>query len=306
VARSQDLSALIPVTGSDEIARLAGSLNSMLQALGASRARQRQLVDDASHELRTPLTSLRTNIELLMRAEANPHRMLPAADREALLRDVDGQMQELSGLVTELVVLARDDTGAEDAESLDLAAVVQAAAERARRRANAKEIRIVVDAASSIVHGKPQALERAVMNLLDNAVKFSPPSSTVTVSTSSGQIVVMDEGPGIAPEDRPQVFDRFYRAASARSLPGSGLGLAIVADAVADHHGTVEVAIAPGGGALIRIRLPLAAGGPAGGPAGGDHRPPPYADRSPWELPAERPDSALIDHSWVRLLRREP
>src|SRR6185369_16780534 len=118
--------------------RLAESLNSMLRALEASRARQRQLVDDASHELRTPLTSLRTNIELLLRAEANPHRPLPAADREALLRDVDAQMRELSGLVSELVELARDELPAEEVERLDLADIVAAAAERARRRAYGK------------------------------------------------------------------------------------------------------------------------------------------------------------------------
>jgi 4-alpha-glucanotransferase len=259
VAHTQNLSALIPVTGSDEIARLAASLNSMLRTLEASRARQRQLVDDASHELRTPLTSLRTNIELLIRAEANPHRLLPAADRTALLRDVDAQIRELSGLVTELVELARDEVVAEDTERLDLAEVVRAAVERARRRANAKGVCIEVGAEPSAVDGRPQALERAVTNLLDNAVKFTPESSTVRVWTAHGEVVVTDEGPGIAPEDAAQVFLRFYRAAGARGLPGSGLGLAIVAEAVADHGGTVEASSAPGGGALLRMRLPLAA-----------------------------------------------
>ncbi|WP_242605718.1 HAMP domain-containing sensor histidine kinase [Frankia sp. Cppng1_Ct_nod] len=257
VARTQDLSALIPVTGTDEIARLAGSLNSMLRALEASRVRQRQLVDDASHELRTPLTSLRTNIELLLRAEANPQRALPAEDRDALLRDVDAQIRELSGLVSELVELARDEAPTEDVERVDLTEIVHAAAARVRRRAKAKDVQIVVTAAPSPVDGRPHMLERAVTNLLDNAVKFSPSQGQVEVSVSVGEVLVTDEGPGIAPEDRPQVFNRFYRAASARGLPGSGLGLAIVADAAAVHGGSVRAEEGPRGGGRLRLSLPV-------------------------------------------------
>ncbi|WP_239375482.1 HAMP domain-containing sensor histidine kinase [Frankia sp. Cj5] len=257
VARTQDLSALIPVTGSDEIARLANSLNSMLRALEASRARQRELVDDASHELRTPLTSLRTNIELLLRAEANPARALPAADRDALLRDVDAQIRELSGLVSELVELARDEAPAEDVEPADLTEIVHVAADRVRRRAKAKDVQIVVTAVPSPVDGRPHMLERAVTNLLDNAVKFSPAQGRVHVTVAPGEVVVTDEGPGIAPEDRSRVFNRFYRATSARGLPGSGLGLAIVADAAAAHGGWVRAEEGPAGGALLRLSLPV-------------------------------------------------
>ncbi|WP_347177258.1 HAMP domain-containing sensor histidine kinase [Parafrankia sp. EAN1pec] len=270
VARTQDLSALIPVTGSDEIARLATSLNSMLRALEASRLRQRQLVDDAAHELRTPLTSLRTNIELLMRAETTPNRALPAADRDALLRDVDAQMRELTALVNELIELARDEVPTEEIERLDLAQVVRAAADRARRRANTKGIRIEVSVEPSLVDGRPSLLERAVTNLLDNAVKFSPPSSTVRVVSRAGEVTVADEGPGIAPADRARVFERFYRATAARSLPGSGLGLAIVADAAAMHGGTAEAAESPSGGALLRMTLPCVAAWERGVPWDGD------------------------------------
>jgi two-component system sensor histidine kinase MprB len=272
VARTQDLSALIPVTGTDEIARLAASLNSMLRALEASKARQRQLIDDASHELRTPLTSLRTNIELLLRSEANPHRALPAADRSDLLRDVDGQMRELTGLVSELVELARDEVPVEEPERLDLAEVVAAAVARARRRAAPKGIVIEVTSTPSWVDGRPNMLERAVTNLLDNAVKFSPADSTVRVETTAGEVVVSDEGPGIALADQPHVFERFYRSTDARSLPGSGLGLAIVAEAVHTHGGTVTAGEAPGGGARLRVWLPLAV--PLDRPSG-----------SPWEGP---------------------
>ncbi|WP_045878014.1 HAMP domain-containing sensor histidine kinase [Pseudofrankia sp. DC12] len=268
VARTQDLSALIPVNGTDEVARLAESLNSMLRALEASKERQRQLIDDASHELRTPLTSLRTNIELLIRSEANPTRALPAADRTALLSDVDGQMRELTGLVSELVELARDEAPVEEVERLDLAEVVAAAAARARRRATTKGIVIDVTSAPSWVDGRPSMLERAVTNLLDNAVKFSPADSTVRVHTASGEVIVSDEGPGIALADQPHVFERFYRSMDARSLPGSGLGLAIVADAVRTHGGAVTAGTAPGGGARMRMWLPLAPGPPLELPPG--------------------------------------
>jgi two-component system, OmpR family, sensor histidine kinase MprB len=262
VARTQDLSALIPVTGTDEIARLAESLNSMLRALEASKSRQRQLVDDASHELRTPLTSLRTNVELLIRSEANPTRALPAADRAALLHDVDAQMRELTGLVSELVELARDEAPIEEIERLDLAVVVAAAVTRARRRATPKGIVIEATSAPSWIDGRPNLLERAVTNLLDNAVKFSPPGSTVRVHTAAGEVIVSDQGPGIAPADQPHVFERFYRSTDARGLPGSGLGLAIVADAVRAHGGAVTAGSAPGGGAQLRMWLPPAAGPP--------------------------------------------
>jgi two-component system sensor histidine kinase MprB len=263
VARSQDLSSLIPVEGTDEIARLSASLNSMLRALEASREGQRQLVDDASHELRTPLTSLRTNIELLLRAEANPDRALPAADRAALLADVGAQMRELTGLVSELVDLARDDGKPEDVVRIDLAEVARSAADRVRLRA--KDVTIIVHASPSLVDGRPHMLERAVTNLLDNAVKFSPPGGEVHVGVADGQVVVADEGPGIDPVDRAHIFDRFYRATSARGLPGSGLGLAIVADAAARHGGTVDVATAPSGGALLRLQVPPAQGESPGG-----------------------------------------
>jgi len=297
VARTQDLSALIPVTGTDEIARLAESLNSMLRALEASKARQRQLVDDASHELRTPLTSLRTNVELLIRSEANPHRALPATDRADLLRDVDAQMRELTGLVSELVELARDEAPVEEVERLDLAQVVAAAVARARRRATAKDIVIELTSASSWVDARPNMLERAVTNLLDNAVKFSPANSTVHVETAVGEVVVSDEGPGIAARDRPHVFERFYRSTDARSLPGSGLGLAIVADAVHTHGGMVVVEEAPAGGARMRVRLPLAAPLPEAQPSGfhwggappGGHWGTPVPPPSPWRPPDPPP-----------------
>lgn len=261
VATTQDLNAAIPVTGDDEIARLGRAFNAMLAALNASRADQRRLVEDASHELRTPLTSLRTNIELLLRADESG-RSLPPGDRARLLRDLDGQMIELTHLTNELVELARNDTNAEPVEDLDLADVVVAAVERARVRVPGVRIETTLDAAP--VQGRRSTLERAVLNVLDNAAKWTPADAPIEVRLSRrhltgrmwAELLVEDHGPGVAEEDVPRIFERFYRSTSARSMPGSGLGLAIVHQAVTSHGGIVTVGRGASGGAVFRILLP--------------------------------------------------
>ncbi len=263
VASTQDLHAAIAVTGDDEVARLGRAFNSMLAALDTSRADQRRLVEDASHELRTPLTSLRTNIELLLRADESG-RSLPAADRARLLHDLNGQMVELTHLTSELVELARNDASTEPIEPLDFADVVAAAVDRARVRVPSVPIEAAL--ASAPVVGRASALERAVLNVLDNAAKWSPAGAPISVRLSArhhggrlhAELQVEDRGPGIADEDIPRVFERFYRSTAARSMPGSGLGLAIVHQAVTAHGGTVTVGRGKGGGALIRILLPIA------------------------------------------------
>jgi two-component system, OmpR family, sensor histidine kinase MprB len=262
VAATQDLSAAIEVRGDDELARLASSFNAMLAALEASRRQQRQLVADASHELRTPLTSLRTNLDLLAqttRSDAGPQ--LSPADREALLSDVRSQLEELSALVSDLVQLAYEDTvePTETRESVELAEVVERAVERVRRRAGG--VQITTDLQSWTVDGEPRSLERAVTNLLDNAVKWSPPGGRVRVTLRGGEITVRDEGPGIAAADLPHVFERFYRATSARSMPGSGLGLAIVRQVAQAHGGDVHAERAAGGGTRVELTLADSANG---------------------------------------------
>jgi two-component system, OmpR family, sensor histidine kinase MprB len=262
VARTQDLRASIDFRGRDEIARLAGSINAMLTALDVSRRRQRQLVADASHELRTPLTSLRTNVELLVRADAHPERALPARDRSALLADLTGQLQELSGLLGDLLELARDEVPEEDVTELRLDDLVGREVERARR--GAPGVRFEVALEPTRLAGRQRSLERAVGNVLDNAVKWSPPGGVVEVSLADGELLVRDHGPGIEPGDLPRVFDRFYRASSARHLPGSGLGLAIVREAVEAHGGTASLDSAPGKGTVVVLRLPAARPVPGG------------------------------------------
>jgi len=262
VAATQDLSATIDDEGNDELARLARSFNAMLAALAVSRRQQTQLVSDAGHELRTPLTSLRTNIEVLMRTKD-----LPPTDRDELLADVDAQLKELTTLVGDLVDMAREDErpGAEP-EPVPFNEIVERAVERAHRRA--QSLHFDVSLQPGEVRAQPALLERAVMNILDNAAKWSPPGGHVGVTleaNSAWHLTVTDQGPGIAPEDLPHIFERFYRAESARSMPGSGLGLAIVRNVVTSHGGSIDVtSSSTGGGTRVDIVLPLEASLAAG------------------------------------------
>ena len=248
VRATGDLSERIDDGGRDELGRLASSFNSMLAALEESTRAQRQLVADASHELRTPLTSLRTNIEVLAAA-----RELPADERRRLLQDVVEQLGEMTTLIAELVELARGDVPTAQAEDVRLDLVTADAVQRAQR--NRPGVFFRTDLEESLVRGMPATLERAIGNLLDNAAKWSPPNGEVEVAVRGGEVTVRDHGPGIADEDLPYVFDRFYRASSARGLPGSGLGLAIVRQVAEAHGGTVTAERAEGGGTLMRLRL---------------------------------------------------
>jgi two-component system sensor histidine kinase MprB len=251
IARTEDLTPL-PVEGQDEIARLASAFNQVLTALAASRDRQRQLVGDAGHELRTPLTSLRTNLDLLTQADGAGG--LPPEARAELLSDVRAQIEELTTLVGDLVELARDEPMTLVLESADLTEIVDQALTRVRRRAPG--ITFKADLSPWWIEGDSGALERAVANLLDNAAKWSPPDGIITVALNGGVLTVDDEGPGIAEEDLPHVFERFYRSDESRSMPGSGLGLSIVARVVERHAGTVAAGRSPSGGARLTITLP--------------------------------------------------
>jgi two-component system sensor histidine kinase MprB len=256
VTETGDLSQRIDVDGRDELSRLAMSFNTMLAALEDSTRAQRQLVADASHELRTPLTSLRTNIEVL----AGEHA-LPPVERERLLSDVLEQLEEMTTLISELIELARTDQQTAEPEDVRLDLLAAEALESARR--NRPGVEFTADLEESVVRGVPSTIERAIANLLDNAAKWSPPGSEVELEVRDGLVVVRDHGPGIADEDLPYVFDRFYRARSARGLPGSGLGLAIVRQVAEAHGGEVVAERANGGGTRMTLRL-----GPAHVPAG--------------------------------------
>jgi two-component system, OmpR family, sensor histidine kinase MprB len=250
VARTDDLRP-IPVFGSDELARLTQAFNMMLRALAESRERQARLVTDAGHELRTPLTSLRTNVELLMASMVPGAPRLPEDEMDGLRTDVVAQIEELSTLVGDLVDLTRDDARGVIHEPVDMSEVLDRSLERARRRRNDIEFDVAVTPWQ--VYGDSGGLARAVLNLLDNAAKWSPPGGRVGVRLTQidplhAEFVVSDRGPGIPPHERRLVFERFYRSTSARAMPGSGLGLAIVKQVVLKHGGTLRVEDTVSGG----------------------------------------------------------
>jgi two-component system sensor histidine kinase MprB len=257
VALTQDLSGRIQPSGDDELGRLASSFNAMLDALersmsalDASVHAQRQLVADASHELRTPVTSLRTNVEILQQQGQD---MDPEESRR-LLGDVVEQIEELTLLMNDLIDLARGEEPRADAEEVRLDLLVSEVVERARRHAPATPVHAELE--PTILTGVPARLERAIGNLIDNAVKYSPPEQPVEIRLQAGELSVRDHGSGISAEDLPHVFDRFYRGAEARGRPGSGLGLAIVRQVAAQQGGSITAEPAPGGGTLMRLRLP--------------------------------------------------
>ncbi|MBO0865080.1 MAG: HAMP domain-containing histidine kinase [Mycobacterium sp.] len=262
VARTDDLRP-IPVFGSDELARLTESFNLMLKALAESRERQARLVTDAGHELRTPLTSLRTNVELLMASMAPGAPRLPEQEMAGLRADVIGQIEELSTLVGDLVDLTRDDAGHVAHEPVDMSDVIDRSLERVRRRRS--DIEFDVHVTPWQVYGDSAALSRAVLNLMDNAAKWSPSGGCVgirmaPVDPTHAELVVSDYGPGIPAHERDLVFERFYRSTTARAMPGSGLGLAIVKQVVLKHGGALRIEdTVPGGqppGTSIHVLLP--------------------------------------------------
>jgi two-component system sensor histidine kinase MprB len=253
VAATRDLAHRIVEDRTDELGRLATSFNTMLGALQKSQSAQRQLVADASHELRTPLSSLKTNVEVLHRiGELDP------VDRDALLRSIVTQLDELASLVGDVVELARGDEPLPELVDVRLDRLAGHAVERARRHWPTRVFTVVQ--APVLVRGVPARLDRAIANLLDNAAKFSPPGGLVDVILrANGTLTVTDRGPGIDPADLPNVFDRFYRAADARRLPGSGLGLAIVRQVAEAHGGSVTLDNDPDGGTRATFSVPIIA-----------------------------------------------
>jgi two-component system sensor histidine kinase MprB len=247
VATTGRFDVQVPTDGTDEAARLGSAFSGMLGALERSRQEQTQLVQDAGHELRTPLTSLRTNVSVLRDFDR-----LDPDERGRLIADLDSESRELTALVNELVELATDRRGAEPLQHVRLGDIASRVADRVHRRTG-RDVR--VDADNSSVHGQAAALERAVLNLVDNAAKFAT-DGPIEVHVRSNAVIVRDHGEGIRDVDLPHVFDRFFRAVDQRSKPGSGLGLAIVKSVVDAHHGTVFARNAPDGGAELGFVLP--------------------------------------------------
>jgi len=250
IAETRDLTTRIEDYGDDELGRLASTFNIMLDALERSLGQQRQLILDASHELRTPLASLRTNVEVLHDVDR-----LSIDQRRALLDGIVTQLDELTGLVADVVELARGDAPQSAQEELAFDDLVSHAVDRARR--HWPNLVFMLGVERVMVRGVAARLDRAVANLLDNAGKFSPPGGMVDVDLArDGTLTVADRGPGIPDEAIAHVFDRFYRADTARALPGSGLGLSIVKQVAEGHGGTVTLTNREAGGTIAKLWLP--------------------------------------------------
>jgi len=250
VTDTHDLTHRIDASDGGELGRLAASFNTMLAALERSQAAQRQLVSDASHELRTPLTSIRANLDALALSDRLSER-----DRDRAVAAARAQLAELTVLVGDLVDLSKTEVDAVEIEPVRLDLATAEAIERAR--VHAPECSFELHAQPCLVSAAPARLDRAIANLLDNAVKWGPPGGPVEVFVRDGRLDVRDHGPGFDPEDLPHVFDRFYRARGARGLPGSGLGLAIVRQVAETHSGSVRAANDSGGGARLTLELPV-------------------------------------------------
>jgi two-component system sensor histidine kinase MprB len=252
VATTNDLQYRLVEGDEDELGRLRRVFNRLLRSVESSQSLQRQLVVDASHELRTPLTSLRTNAQVLSRASE-----LSDEELHQITDDMITQVDELAALVTDLGELARGERSEGSLERLRLDDCVDECVETARTYARIRDITIAVEMETSYVEARHDRLNRAISNLLTNAVKFTPEGGRIAVHSGHGLVSVADSGPGITDEDRQFVFDRFWRSPSARSLPGSGLGLSIVAQVVEEFAGTVTVDRDPElGGARFTIQLP--------------------------------------------------
>ncbi len=252
VATTNDLQYRLAEGDADELGRLRRVFNRLLHTVESSQTLQRQLVLDASHELRTPLTSLRTNAQVLSRADE-----LSAVELRQITDDMVTQVDELAALVSDLGELARGERSEGELEVLRLDDAIDECVDTARTYARIRDITIEVDVESSRVRARHDRLNRAISNLLTNAVKFTPVGGAIAVRSAHGTLSVADSGPGISEEDRAFVFDRFWRSPSARSLPGSGLGLSIVAQVVAEIGGAVSVDRDPTlGGARVTIELP--------------------------------------------------
>ena len=248
VAVTQDVDQPIEVQRDDEFGQLAASFNQMLSALSASREQQHRLVTDASHELRTPITSLRTNLEHIQRSP-----LIPENERQEILDDVLFELDELTGLVTELVELATDRHQMDEPSRVELDDLVDAVVQRHQRRTSSP---IEYTAEPCQVLDVPALLERAISNMLDNALKWSPPAAPIQVQVIDGSVTVRDHGPGIPPDEREQVFERFYRAEDAKSSPGSGLGLSIVRHVAESFGGDARILNETGQGTAVKLWLP--------------------------------------------------
>ena len=207
------------------------------------------------------MAALRSNIQVFLDAER-----LPPDDRRDLQDAILAELDDLTQLVSDVLELARGSSPSEHTVPVELDGLVRDAVERTRRRAPATKFEL--DLEPTVINNSPERLNRAVLNVIDNARKWSPDGGDIEVSLRDAVLTVRDHGPGFAEKDLAHVFDRFYRSDDARRMPGSGLGLAIVKQAAETHGGSAVAANAPDGGAILRVSFGPGSQSVAGGPVG--------------------------------------
>jgi signal transduction histidine kinase len=259
IARARELGRRVPVSGrDDELGQMAATFNAMLDSLERAYRMEQRFVADASHELRTPLTSVQANLDVL---ERRPD--LPAAERQEALREASRETRRLVRLVADLLVLARADAGLPLARRrVLLDQVILEVLDQARHLARGQEL--TVEALESLaVDGDADRLKQLFLALVDNAVKYTPPTGTISLALrrhgSFAEVVVRDTGVGVAAEELPRAFERFYRGsvARARDPEGTGLGLSIAQWIATQHGGEITLSSQPGRGTTASVRLPL-------------------------------------------------
>jgi signal transduction histidine kinase len=258
-----DLTRRIPVSGSsDELDRLAGNLNTMLDQIEGLMTGMRQVTDNIAHDLRSPLTRIRTRLELALM-----ERPSVEAYRAAMEQVLDSTT-ELIATFNALLSIAQVEAGAlrESMAEIDLAAVAEDVAELYAPVAEDAQLRLRIEAAGgTLIRGNRHLLSQALANLIDNAIKHTPAGGTISVRVAradgSAELVVEDTGPGIPESDRTRVLDRFVRLEASRHAPGSGLGLSLVRAVAQLHHGTLTLEDNRPG---LRVRLVFPAMSPTG------------------------------------------
>lgn len=254
---SGDLNARVDLAREPgELGEVGAAFDRMAEALAREDALRRALVADVAHELRTPVTVLQASCEAMLDGiePVTPARLSSLHDETLRLGNLVADLETLSAAEAAGLRL--------DRRLVDLADVTRDAVASMEGRAADAELHLDTDLAGAMVEGDARRLHQIAVNLVMNAVKFTPAGGTVNVRTRSDRALsvleVADTGPGIPPEDIPHVFDRFWRGRNAASITGSGIGLAVVAELVRAHHGRVEVSSTPGQGATFRVLLPAA------------------------------------------------
>jgi len=251
----------LDTNSSDELGELARAFRAMSRDLQRTLQARTDLVSNVSHELRTPLTAIKGLVETLRDGAVND-----LSARDNFLASIEGETDRLIRLVNDLLILSRADSQALalDREWFDVAGLARACTHELAARAAARRVTLVVNAPATLVHADHDRIRQVLINLLDNAIRFSPPGETVRVAIGAASdgvtVSVQDGGPGIPAAEQARVFERFYRAdkARARDAGGAGLGLSIAQTLVQAHGGRIALESREGQGTTVRFTLPAA------------------------------------------------